>query len=30
MFLLSAYLAGLFFLQNYAISQGDQLATIAK
>jgi hypothetical protein len=29
MFLLSAYLAGLFFLQNYAISQGDQLATIA-
>jgi hypothetical protein len=29
MFLLSAYLAGLFFLQNYAISQGDQLVTLA-
>lgn len=28
-FLLSAYLAGLFFLQNYAVSQGDQLATLA-
>jgi hypothetical protein len=29
MFLLSVYLAGLFFLQNYAASQGDQLATLA-
>ena len=28
-FLLSVYLAGLFFLQNYAASQGDQLATLA-
>jgi hypothetical protein len=29
LFLLSAYLAGLFFLQNYAASQGNQLATLA-
>jgi hypothetical protein len=29
MFLLTCYLAGLFFLQNYAASQGNQLATLA-
>lgn len=29
LFLLSTYLAGLFFLENYAQSQGEQLATLA-
>jgi hypothetical protein len=29
MFLLTTYLGGLFFLQNYAESQGDQLVTLA-
>jgi hypothetical protein len=29
MFLLTTYLAGLFFLQNYSESQGSQLATLA-
>jgi hypothetical protein len=29
MFLLTTYLGGLFFLQNYAQTEGDQLATLA-
>jgi hypothetical protein len=29
MFLLTSYLAGLFFLENYAESQGDQLGSLA-
>jgi hypothetical protein len=29
LFLLTTYLGGLFFLQNYALSMGDQLATLA-